>query len=212
MQGDQNLTEPGNGGSLIPYVCISPVGRAAALSPCPQEPDDSRRGRDRPRRRLRHPLGGTSQRRRGAPGDRVLRPIPRRHRALADCRELRHGPCACRSVQCRPRESSGRIAQLVQSACLTRRMSGVRIPLRPFTAARRARTSMALRGRSSCGGFGMFLFRLVTCRAVQRSRARRRRRRRAFPVAPGRPPPPPPLLDSWSPIRSLSLRPTRPPR
>src|SRR5262249_31946676 len=28
--------------------------------------------------------------------------------------------------------TSGRIAQLVQSACLTRRMSGVRIPLRPL--------------------------------------------------------------------------------
>ena len=48
----------------------------------------------------------------------------------------------------------GRIAQLVQSACLTRRMSGVRIPLRPFdTRAHDARlyrwsTGPILLGRS----------------------------------------------------------------
>ena len=49
----------------------------------------------------------------------------------------RHGTVPARAVfdmadACSP---SGRIAQLVQSACLTRRMSGVRIPLRPFTSA-----------------------------------------------------------------------------
>src|SRR4029077_7023468 len=45
----------------------------------------------------------------------------------------------------RPDPVTGRIAQLVQSACLTRRMSGVRIPLRPLMAVDLLRRANGLR-------------------------------------------------------------------
>src|SRR5918992_3407501 len=54
----------------------------------------------------------------------------------------------------------GRIAQLVQSACLTRRMSGVRIPLRPFIPA--ILSGAAGPSWPSCrGDSGMYLSRLI---------------------------------------------------
>src|SRR5918998_2083702 len=60
----------------------------------------------------------------------------------------------------------GRIAQLVQSACLTRRMSGVRIPLRPFTPAPSSAAIVGPVGPFLRGGCRMYLFRLVTLAAL----------------------------------------------
>ena len=83
--------------------------------------------------RLRLVACRRDNRRGGAAGSGVLRPVSARDCALAELRQragevLRRTGRRC--DRCAGR-SSGRIAQLVQSACLTRRMSGVRIPLRP---------------------------------------------------------------------------------
>ena len=145
-----------------------------------------------------------------AAGPRVLRALPARHRPLAACRSSRHGPCAWtyfHALGARAALFPGRIAQLVQSACLTRRMSGVRIPLRPLASAPIARWLLARSGPILCGGIGMFLVRLVA-RRRRRGRARwRRSRRRASHAGPDvtvrRSTP---RRGSWWPTRSPSRR------
>ena len=148
---------------------------------------------------------GHAERRGGAAGDRVLRAVPGRDRAVRRVR--RHGTVPAQGVipvlwasQVTGSTSPGRIAQLVQSACLTRRMSGVRIPLRPFASAPSRAVVAGPPGPILCGGFGMFLFRLVTL-AVVGSAVLSPLAAQGIPRgARPRPPPSTRRRDSWWPI------------
>ena len=143
-----NLTRPDRSSNLKAYVKFAPSDSPPASPAGPAESRDSGSRSPGARGGVCHAHRGTSQRCRGHPRPRLLRAVSARHRSVAEgCWSSRHGPCSW-CIHPTRRAVSGRIAQLVQSACLTRRMSGVRIPLRPLEPARRAWQSLILRDRS----------------------------------------------------------------
>ena len=136
LQARLNLTTMRNGSRLNAYVQSATFRAASAFSPCPAQFDHPRGGDSAARHRVCDVTGWSPQYGGRHSGFGILCAVSHRHRFVGRHRLIagvrHHGTVPAFSLKPKwARVALGRIAQLVQSACLTRRMSGVRIPLRP---------------------------------------------------------------------------------